>query len=173
MINSDEQMKLQAFLDGELPEKEAAEVKGWLAVDPEAQLLLAELQNTSKALAGHEADVRLPESREFFWGRIEREIARQERLAQPPPKPSWLAGLFRGQFVPAGGVAFVAILLAVLVVHSRAGAGQYGEMELASDDMGSYTFRDQTDKMTMVWFYDRDNDSQFTEATPLASVVPQ
>ncbi|MDB6110786.1 MAG: putative transrane anti-sigma factor [Pedosphaera sp.] len=172
MMNHDAQLRLQAYLDGELPEQEAAEVKGRLARDPEAQLLLAELQNTSKALSGHEAEAKLPESREFFWSRIQREIQLQERLAEPVPKAPWTSWL-QGQFAPAGGLAFVAILLTVLVFHSRAGAGQYGEMELASDDMGAYTFRDQKDKMTMVWFYDRNNDSQFTETSPFASVVPQ
>jgi len=173
MINHDAQMKLQAYLDGELPEQEAAEVNAWLGRDPEAQLLLAELQNTNAALFGHDAGVKLPESREFFWSRIERDIQRQEKLAEPIKRVSWLSGLLRGQFAPAGGVAFLAIMLAVFVVHSRAGVGQYGEMELASDDMGAYTFRDQKDKMTMVWFYDRNDNSQFTETTPLASVVPE
>jgi anti-sigma factor RsiW len=173
MINHDVQLKLQAYLDGELPEQEAAEIKASLARDPEAQLLLAELQNTSRALSGHEAGMKLPESREFFWSKIQREIERQERPAVAAPKVSWLAGLLRGQFVPAGGAAFLAILLTVLVVHSRAGAGPYAEMELASDDMGAYTFRDQSDKMTMVWFYDRSDDSQFTDTAPLASVVPE
>ena len=43
-------------------------------------------------------------------------------------------------------------------------------MELASDDMGAYTFRDQQQKMTMVWLYDRNDDSQFTDPSDVASM---
>ena len=57
------QLKLQAYLDGELPEGEAREVAGLLAQDAEARALLAELKNTRAALAGFEADIKLPESR--------------------------------------------------------------------------------------------------------------
>ena len=57
----------------------------WLARDREAAALLEELRNTRAALAGFEAEVRLPESREFFWSKIEREI---QRLEAPAPRPA-------------------------------------------------------------------------------------
>jgi len=66
MIELEAQIKLMAYLDGELPEREAVEVREWLARDEEARALLAELQNTGAALAGHEAGLKLPETREFF-----------------------------------------------------------------------------------------------------------
>ena len=61
------QLKLQAHLDGELPEGEAREVTNWLARDREAVALYGELRNTRQALVGYEVGVALPESREFFW----------------------------------------------------------------------------------------------------------
>ncbi len=79
------QLKLQALLDGELPEAEASEATNWLARDREAAALMEELRNTRDALAGFEAEVRLPESREFFWSKVEREI---QRLETPAPKPA-------------------------------------------------------------------------------------
>ncbi|MDB6019499.1 MAG: putative transrane anti-sigma factor [Pedosphaera sp.] len=174
-MNQEAQLKLQAYLDGELPAGERAAVEAWLACDAEAQLLLAELQNTGRALDGHGADVKLPETREFFWSKIEREIERQE---QPEPVISrhqpvsvfwWLR-----QWVPFSGVAALVVLLMILVVHpGQSNAGQFGEMEIAADSMGADVFRDQEQKMTMVWFYDRSGDSQFTESSPLATVNHQ
>ena len=95
------QLKLQAFLDGELPEAEASEVANWLARDREAAALLEELRNTRSALAGFEAEVRLPESREFFWSKIEREI---QRLETPAPKPAPVPLL--GPVPPVAGSRF-------------------------------------------------------------------
>src|SRR5260370_22648469 len=109
-MNHESELKLQAFLDCELPEAEAREVANWLARDQEAALLLAELRRTREALSGFESTIRLPESREFFWSKIEREIRRQEQTAPvsgPAPKPSfWLRFL-----VPSGAFAIVAVTL--------------------------------------------------------------
>src|SRR5690242_11198744 len=100
-MNGESQIKLQAFMDGELPESEAREVAGWLARNQEAALLLQELRHTRQSLKGHDASIKLPESREFFWSKIEREIHRQEQTAPaiaPAPKASfWLRFL-----VPSG-----------------------------------------------------------------------
>lgn len=173
MIDYDAQLKLQAFLDEELSDREAAEVQAWLAREPEAQALLAELRNTAKALAGHETELRLPESSGFFWSKIEREIRRQEQPSVPAKGFPWMAWL-RRPFVPVGTAAFLAISLVVLVAHPwQTGASQYAEMEIASDDMAACTFRDQANKMTVVWFYDRTDDSQFTESSPFVSVDPE
>ena len=79
-------MRLQAYLDGELPDSEAREAASLLAQDAEARALLAELKNTSAAMAGFELDIKLPESREFYWSKIEREIERQSPMIEPERK---------------------------------------------------------------------------------------
>jgi anti-sigma factor RsiW len=172
MINYDFQLKIQAYLDGELSAAEAAEVMDRLARDPEAQSLLAELQNTNGALAGHDSELKLPETREFFWSKIEREIARPSQSPASVPRMSWVDLLFR-RLVPVGGVAVLSCLLVMLAFRSGSASAQPAEIELASDDMGTYTFRDQKERMTMVWFYDRKDDSQFTQPSAVASLVPQ
>jgi len=75
------QLKLQAYLDGELPEGEARELATGLAQDQEAAALLAELRQTRDAIAGSEQVRALPESREFYWSKIQRAIERAEAPA--------------------------------------------------------------------------------------------
>ena len=141
------QLKLQALLDGELPEAEASEVTKWLTRDPEAAALAGELRNTRDALVGFEADVRLPESREFFWSKIEREIQRAEAPAPQPAKPSYLT-LFRRFLVPASAVA--AVLIAGLVLN-RPPAPDGHESETALADSGAFTYHDYSAGTTLVW----------------------
>src|SRR5437667_753153 len=99
-MNYDAQLKLQAYLDGELPEAEARAVANWLAQDREAVALFGELRNTRQALVGVEVGVTLPESREFFWSKIEREIRRQEQT-QPLSPPVRFVTAWRRFLVPA------------------------------------------------------------------------
>src|SRR5438067_6752859 len=104
----DAQLKLQSYLDGELPEAEAREVANWLARDREAMALFGELRNTRQAFVGLEVGVELPESREFFWSKVEREIRRQEQ-PEPVARPSSLLSAWRRFLVPAGAVAALAV----------------------------------------------------------------
>jgi anti-sigma factor RsiW len=85
-MTNEQQLKLQAFLDGELPEREAREILAWTQRDSAAADLLAELKNTRAAMAKSEPHLSLPESREFFWSKIEREIQRSNRSQLPRRK---------------------------------------------------------------------------------------
>src|SRR3954451_11736217 len=98
-MEHNDELKLQAYLDGELPEPEARQMAKWLAQDQEAVLLHAELKNTRQALAGAEKLVQLPESREFFWSKIEREISRLERTESVPVKQAFFVA-WRRLLVP-------------------------------------------------------------------------
>src|SRR5690348_1520442 len=106
----DAELKLQAYLDGELPEAEAKDVAKRVAQDQEATLLLAELKNTRQALAGGEVLRQLPESREFFWSKIEREI---ERLDAPRPAlvQQSILSRWRRLLVPLSAAAVLGILI--------------------------------------------------------------
>ena len=104
------QLKLQAYLDGELPDGEARPVAGLLAQDAEARALLAELKNTRAALAGFEADIKLPESREFYWSKIEREIQRQSPKVEPERKFASPFAFFLRRLATVGAVAVLAIV---------------------------------------------------------------
>jgi anti-sigma factor RsiW len=149
------QLKLQAFLDGELPKGEASEVANWLARDREAAALLEELRNTRGALAGAETGVRLPESREFFWSKVEREIRRLDAPAAKPARQSYFT-LFRRFLVPASAVAVV--MIAGLVLN-RSASPSATVVETALADSGAFTYRDYSAGTTLVWLsYPADNE---------------
>lgn len=147
-MNQDFQLKLQAHLDGELTERETREVESVLAADAEARALLTELRNTTDALADFETDLKLPETREFFWSKIRREIQRQEKEADhPAPVPFW-----RRLFVPTG--AFAVLVLLGLIAFKSFGPTSDAEaavVETFLTDAGAMTYRDATEGMTVVW----------------------
>ncbi len=150
------QLRLQAYLDGELPGVEASEVAKWVTRDREAAGMVEELRNTREALAGFEAGIQLPESREFFWSKIERELQRLEAPV-PEPAPTPLFTLLRRILVPASAVALV--LAATVVLIRPAGGGGAADIETALADSGAFTYRDYSAGTTLVWLtYPADNE---------------
>ena len=146
-MDYDAQLKLQAFLDGELPEAETNEVANWLARDKEATALLAELRNTRKAMVGFEIEVELPESREFFWSKIEREIQRLEPVA-PAREPARFLTFLRSLVAPAAAVA-VLVIAGFIALGPKAGTSSGAETAFA--DSGAFTYHDYAAGATLVW----------------------
>ncbi len=158
-MDYDAQLRLQAFLDGELPEGEASEMANRVARDRESTALLEELRNTRSALAGFEAGIKLPESREFFWSKVAREI---ERLETPAPEPAPLPffALWRRFLVPASALALVIIAGFVLTrTIPPADRTVASDSETAVADASAFTYRDYSAGTTLVWVsYPADND---------------
>jgi anti-sigma factor RsiW len=155
------QLKLQAYLDGELPEAETREVANRLARDQEAVALLGELRQTRKAVAGFEDGIRLPESREFYWSKISREIERQKAIAPPaaPRIPFWAR--LRYVLVPLAGAAMAAL---VAFLGLPAGGHAHGS-ETTLADSGAFTYHDYSAGTTLVWLsaYPADNEAGETD----------
>ena len=149
-MDYDSQLKLQALLDGELPEVEASKVAQWLARDPEAAALSEELRNTRTALAGLETGIQLPESREFFWSKVQRDI---QRLETPAAKAASvpLSALLRRFLVPASAIAMVVIAGVMLTRPGPSGLTPAAEIETALADSGAFTYRDYSAGATLVW----------------------
>jgi anti-sigma factor RsiW len=143
------QLKLQAILDGELPEGEASTVANWVARDREAAGLLEELRNTRKAMSDFEAATPLPESREFFWSKVQREI---QRLETPAAKPASapLFALLRRFLVPASAIALL-VIASVVLTRPGPGPALVTEIETALADSGAFTYRDYSAGTTLVW----------------------
>jgi anti-sigma-K factor RskA len=152
-MDYESQFKVQAWLDGELPAGEARHVEELVARDAAARDLAAELRATSTALAGSEPDVKLPESREFYWSKIEREIRRQEP-SEPSPAPA-LSALFaawRRFLVPASAIAV--LVIAGLLAGTQSGFFGHSmnpELEASVADPGAFTYRDFDTRTTLVW----------------------
>jgi hypothetical protein len=158
-MDRDEQLKLQAFLDGELREGEASEAARWVARDREAAAMLEELRHTREALAGFEGGIQLPESREFFWSKVQRDIQRLETPA-PGPVRTPLLTLLRRFLVPASALALVFAATLILIRPAGPFEGTAGtDIETALSDSGAFTYRDYSAGTTLVWLtYPADNE---------------
>ena len=158
------QLKVQAYLDGELSPGEAREVADLIAADADARLLHAELGNTRAALKVFESELKLPESREFYWSKIRREIARPEN-PHTIEEPAWFAMWLRRFLAPAGALAAL-VIAAMLAWHQlNPSRSSVLEIETAYADSDAFTYRDYSKGMTLVWLsYPAEN--EFTDMVP-------
>jgi anti-sigma factor RsiW len=146
MTKLESQLRLQAYLDGELPAGEARELESLLRTDREVQDLLAELKATNAALAGHEASIRVPASREFYFSKIRRDIERAEASVPGTRPVSWLS-LWRSFLLPTAAVS-VAVIATLLMLRS----GDIADHQAMLADSGAFTYRDFAHRTTLVWF---------------------
>jgi hypothetical protein len=132
--------------------------------------LLSELRHTRQDLSHHEQLVQLPESREFFWSKIEKEIERQERRESTPAMAQdvpWWHGL-RRILVPLGGVA--GLVLAGLIAGGVLGGSTKAQTETAAADSAAFTYHDYEKGTTLVWLsYPAEN--EFADSEPAATIV--
>jgi anti-sigma factor RsiW len=148
-MTDEQQLKLQAFLDGELPEDDTREIAAWVARDSDATALLGELRNTRRALADFEPAMKVPESREFYWSKIKREIERAAPAPAPAKSGSFFARL-RRVLMPLGAVAVVALGV-IFTMHQFAGGQHSIQVNTLLADAGAFTYRDESQGMTVVW----------------------
>ena len=151
-MNGEDGIKLQAHLDGELTGRDAQRVAALMENDAEARALFGELQQTKTWLKANEPEMRLPESREFFWSKIEREIQQLELAPAEKRTPTWVwffrrhLSAIAGTSVAAALVVFVAFQMNVL------SPSMFEEIDNPlDDDTGSFSFRSESQKNTLVW----------------------
>lgn len=166
----DSELKLQAYLDGELSGAEQAEISRLVQSDKRAQGLAAEMAAVKTLLSEYGAQpIKVPASREFYWSGIERQIRRAQdsHAPQRSQRPSWLAALSRF-LVPAGALA--GLVIATFITASQTGifaSKGITRLESALAGPGSFTYRDFRNGTTLVWlsypgekeFADYDEDS--------------
>lgn len=148
-----DELKLQALLDGELPEREAREILALTQRDLDAAKLLNELKQTRQALAKGEAQPALPESREFYWSKIQREIERLD--PHPAPSSGFSATLWlRRLFLPLGALAVLTVVATIgfnnFTARQKTVAVTAG-METVLTDEDAFTYQDQQEGTTLVW----------------------
>ncbi len=165
-MNQELELQLQAYVDGELPANEARKITELLAHDGSAQALLRELTFTKQALSGNELEVKLPEGRDFYWSKIAREIASQERTEAPVPSAPWWRWTFK-YFAPVAGLAAVCLLLIVPGKKEDAGeANSAAVIENLSPDMVTSTFHSQSDGLKVIWLSEKTDEQATGEEVP-------
>lgn len=169
-MKRDLELKLQAWVDGELAAGETREVAALAEADGAAQALAAELRLTKGFLAGNEPEIALPESHDFHWSKIRRAIERTEHQPAPVPALSWAAA-WRRMLAPLSGVALVALVTAVSL--NFFGKSQEDdtlatltEVENPSEHIGSISYRSQAENMFVVWLYDKETETETMSDMP-------
>ncbi len=169
-MNMELGIKLQAHLDGELTGREAQEVAALIERDADARGLFAELHQTKSLLAANEPEFRLPESRDFFWSKIEREIARLETAPAESRISAWILFLRRNLAAVTGTVTAAALVLFVAFQMNIVSPSLFEEIDNPLDDTSSFSFRSESQKMTLVWIANPFVDAEeAAEAAPAAS----
>ena len=160
-MKEDTQLNLQAYLDGELSADESHAVTNLLAQNAATRDLLVELTNTRAAIQSNEPEIKVPETREFYWSKIRRQIEQEETKVEVRKTISF-AERIRRILVPAGAVAAVA--LGLMVVQQQLGPSVGGgliamEADGAHEDSEAFTYRDYGSGTTLVWLsYPAEND---------------
>lgn len=159
-MKEDLQFKLQAYLDGELSSGDAQAVRDLLVEDTAARDLLIELTNTRDVIMAHEATIKLPESREFYWSKIQREISRDATPAPVPARKFSLAAWLHRALVPAGAMAAVAIAIMLSIPH----ASGVGDVSSTSSDTATFTYHNYDTGTTLIWLDYSGSENDFSDA---------
>ena len=150
-MKHDLELKVQAWLDGELPDQEARRIGEWVAGNAEASALAEELGCIRKAMFRNEAAGALGEGREFYWSKIQRQIQREAGRTRPTDDLPWYAR-WRKYMAPLAGAAALACVL-LMAIGQR--APTFDEISSTSEAMDAVTFHDQSAQMTVIWLQDR------------------
>jgi anti-sigma factor RsiW len=150
-MNHEYELKLQAFLDGELDARQARDLEAGLTAQPDAAALLAELKMTAGALRGNEPEHKLPETREFYWSKIERAIEAEDRQPAATGSSFKFGWLFR-YWPQLSGAGVAALLLATALLRfGGLNSATWEDIENPLSDASTFTYRSEQQRMTLVW----------------------
>lgn len=148
-MKTEEQLKLQAYLDNEVSSSEARQIASWIEKDAEARALYEELRATKSLLSvENEAPVACPESRDFYWSKIAQGIERAERepVREVAARPWWIKLL-----APVAGAAALALFVFTSISMNPTSRLASGAQIEHSETDGSITFYSPEQKLTVVW----------------------
>lgn len=159
-MNDDIAIRLQTYVDGEMAGAEKVEMETQLARDPELQALAGELNMVTRALRESDPLVSVPETREFYWSQVQRRIAAEEASAQRPVSTAsaGLAAWLRRSVLPLSGLA-AACLMLMTTLRSGSPVSSHEDTESPLNETGALTFRSESQKVTVVWLYDKEQAS--------------
>lgn len=159
MMTEEQELKLQALLDGELSGADRSAAEQWLENTPAARALYSELEMVRTAVRHNEVERTLNCGREFYWNAIERAIT-----AEPATEPVGtvsILGWLRANFVAVSAAAALVVAAFVGLSPERPIPPQAmdaeAEMvwETAHADTGWITFQNHETGFSLVWLVDR------------------
>ncbi len=155
-MNMDAKLRLQAYVDGELPASQADQIRDWLAGDAAARELVGELERSSSILKRNELPAKLPVSPDFYWTQIKQRIEQVEAAPSTVPSPRITIGWIWKWLVPISGMALIVLSLLSVRPHATRpqpslAAWSGTEVESAIPDSDVVTFRSDTEGISVVW----------------------
>jgi hypothetical protein len=155
-MNDELQLKLQAWVDGELSDADSAKMARLAAEDSDAAGLVTALRSLKTSMSGADLPRSLPETGEFYWSKIQRQIQSETR-PDSSPEPGLMAR-WRSFLIPLAGLAAASCVALLTLTQTRPLAHSATDDEFTSSDeaMETTTFRDQSSGLTVVWMQDRD-----------------
>jgi len=147
-MNEELELKLQAWVDGALSGAGAARMAALVSEELEAGQLAAELREVKAMMRGSELTRSVPESREFYWSKIERQIQLDSRPV-PVTRPMW-----RRLLMPLAGLAAATCVALFTLTQTKVVAND--GFTSTDEAMDTTTFRDQSSGLTVVWLQDND-----------------
>lgn len=166
-MNHELEVKLQAYVDGELSASEARDLEVMLASNAEAKALTQELSWMRSAIKGNELQLPVTDTRDFYWSQIKRAIQSEERKTVSAERPA-LAG-WRKFVAPLTALAVVAILAVSVKLAAPPQDTWLAEVENMAEETHSVSFRAKSENMFVVWVYDKSegvtgNEAAFSES---------
>lgn len=153
-------LRLQAYVDGELPEPLARQVEQNLQSDPDARPIADQLRQVRQTLASiAQEGIELPVTHELYWNRILARISADSYAAPVSGTISVLIRMALRYFtrvaLPAAALAL--LLLAATIAYKQlllpkrlTTTGKYLAIAWVKDP-GTVTYRDLSQGLTLVW----------------------
>jgi hypothetical protein len=120
------------------------------------------MQSIKSAFAMNEQTAAVPETREFYWSKIERQIQR-EAAVRRAPGPLW-AGRFRRWLAPLAGVAALGAVLVVALNQFTPQQEAFNQVSGTLEGFQPRTFRDGQSGISLVVFHDTSRPSAANSA---------
>ncbi len=163
MITLEQKLKIQAYLDGELSQSEAKKVEFLMASDQEAKQVFEELKCAADLLQNNEPEIKMPISRELFWNRIYNEIQKDEdesvSVFDYIRHLKYLL-LNTKYLVPVAATIIALISIFLIKDFAKPIEDYLVSIETTSEEVGSYSFRVQSENMFVVWIYNKDKSDE-------------
>tara|TARA_B100000959_G_scaffold280171_1_gene341542 strand:- start:310 stop:903 length:594 start_codon:yes stop_codon:yes gene_type:complete len=127
-MNKEDQLKVQAWMDGELAPKESSQMSDLIESDIQAKELAQELKAVQNAIKIGEIRQEIEDSKEFYWGQVQQKIESirpvREQSNQRTPSNGAIPAL--RWLIPVGSLTAIS----ALIIH-------FNGLELGSDNGSS------------------------------------